>query len=68
MIDEAVLAGEIRHVNARFMAGLFRYIAAAIRDEDLLEAAGLTAGEALAEVDTVIWGGLELECSADDKA
>jgi AcrR family transcriptional regulator len=68
LIAEAEQAGEIRQVNARFMAGLFRYIASAIRDEDLLEAAGLTAGEALAEVDTVIWGGLELRSGADDKA
>jgi AcrR family transcriptional regulator len=60
LIDEAAQADEIRPVNARFMAGMFRYIAAAIRDEDLLESAGLTAGEALVEVDTVIWGGLQL--------
>ena len=68
LIDEAARAGEIRPVNARFMAGLFRYIAAAIRDEDLLEAAGLTAGEALREVDTVIWGGLAPGCPTDDEA
>ncbi len=65
LIDEAAAAGEIRPVNARFMAGMFRYIAAAIRDEDLLEAAGLTAGEALLEVDTVIWGGLRLSCGPE---
>jgi len=68
LIEEAAQAGEIRRVNARFMAGMFRYIAAAIRDEDLLEAAGLTAGEALLEVDTVIWGGLELGRCADAPA
>lgn len=60
LIEVAAQAGEIRPVNARFMAGMFRYIAMAIRDENLLEAAGLTAGEALLEVDTVIWGGLQL--------
>jgi len=60
LIAEAAQAGEIQQVNARFLAGLFRYIAAGIRDEDLLEASGLTASEALLEVDTVIWGGLEL--------
>jgi len=65
LIDDAARAGEIRQVNARFMAGMFRYIAAAIRDEDLLDAAGLTAGEALLEVDTVIWGGLELAARKD---
>ena len=65
LIEDAVKVGEIRPVNARFMAGMFRYIAAAIRDEDLLDAAGLTAGEALLEVDTVIWGGLQLTCETE---
>jgi hypothetical protein len=37
---------------------MFRYIAFAIRDEDLLGRAGLTAREALLEVDTMIWDGL----------
>jgi len=58
LIETAASAGEIRPVNARFIAGMFRYIAMAIRDENLLESADLTAGEALLEVDTVIWGGL----------
>jgi AcrR family transcriptional regulator len=62
LIDEAAQAGEIRPVNARFMAGMFMHIAAAIRDEDLLHAAELTAAEALLEVDTVIWGGLLRGC------
>jgi len=65
LIEDASQAGEIRAVNARFMAGMFRYIAMSIRDEELLESAGLTAGEALQEVDTVIWRGLEFPCEPD---
>jgi len=68
LIAEAAEAGEIRQVNAQFLAGLFRYIAAAIRDEDLLETSGLTASEALMEVDSVIWGGLELGNHPDSDA
>jgi len=58
LLDEAARSGEIRSFNPRFLAGLFRHIAAAIRDEDLLEASGLTASEALIEVDALVWGGL----------
>jgi len=60
LISEAEHAGEIRHINARFLAGMFLYIAASIRDEDLLDAAGITAGEALMQIDEIIWGGLDL--------
>jgi AcrR family transcriptional regulator len=59
LLEEAAKAGEIRPVNARFMAGTLRYIAFAIRDEDLLEAAGLTAGEAHREIEAIIWDGLQ---------
>jgi AcrR family transcriptional regulator len=58
LIDEAAQEGEIRSVNARFMAGLFRHVAAAVRDEDLLESAGLSAAEALLQIDGIIWEGL----------
>ncbi len=58
LLEEAAQAGEIRPVNVRFAVGMFRYIAFAIRDEDLLAAAGLTAREALLEVDTMIWEGV----------
>jgi AcrR family transcriptional regulator len=58
LLEEAADAGEARPVNAVFLARLLRYIAMAIRDEDLLLQAGLTAGEALLEVDTVIWDGV----------
>ena len=36
LLDEAARAGEIRPINIRFAVGMFRYIAFAIRDEDLL--------------------------------
>ena len=58
LLEEAAEAGEIRRVNVPFAVGMFRYIAFAIRDEDLLAAAGLTAREALLEVDTMIWDGM----------
>jgi len=58
LLDEAAEAGEIRPVNATFLAGMLRYVAIAVRDEDLLDRAGLTAREALLEVDTIIWEGV----------
>jgi len=45
-------------VNPTFLVGMLRYIAQAVRDEDLLARAGLTAREALLEVDTIIWDGV----------
>ncbi len=46
-------------MNVPFAVGMFKYIAFAVRDEDLLAAAGLTAQRgALLEVDTMIWDGL----------
>ena len=66
LLEEAAQAGEIRPVNVRFAVGMFRYIAFAIRDEDLLASAGLTAREALLEVDTMIWDGMTRD--ADGKA
>ena len=58
LLKEASDAGEVQSVNARFMAGLFRHVAASLRDEDLLESAGLTAAEAAMEIDRIIWEGL----------
>ena len=56
LLDEAAKAGEIRPINVRFAVGMFRYIAFAVRDEDLLAAAGLTAREAMLEVDKIDMG------------
>jgi AcrR family transcriptional regulator len=61
LLEEAARAGEIRQLNVRFAVGMFRYIAFAVRDEDLLAAAGLSAREALLEVDTMIWDGIQYE-------
>ncbi len=61
LLEEASQAGEIRPLNIRFAVGMFRYIAMAIRDEDLLTAAGLTAREALLEVDKIIWDGVRCD-------
>ena len=58
LLDEAARTGEIRPINVRFAVGMFRYIAFAVRDEDLLAAAGLTAREAMLEVDKIIWDGV----------
>ena len=58
LLDEAARAGEIPRINVRFASGLFRHIAAAVRDEDLLESSGLTAAGALEEIDRIIWYGL----------
>jgi AcrR family transcriptional regulator len=59
LLEEAAQAGEIRPVNVPFAVGMFRYIAVAVRDQDLLDRAGLTAREALLEVDTMIWDGVQ---------
>ena len=66
LLKEASDAGEVQSVNARFMAGLFRHVAASLRDEDLLEASGLTAAEAAMEIDRIIWEGL-LPCPPDEQ-
>jgi AcrR family transcriptional regulator len=58
LVSEAAEAGEIRHVNPTFLVGMLRYVAMAVRDEDLLDRAGLTAREALMEMDTIIWDGV----------
>ena len=58
LLQVAADTGEIRPVNPTFLVGMLRYIAQAVRDEDLLARAGLTAREALLEVDTIIWDGV----------
>ncbi len=60
LIAEAVRAGEARPVNPRLMAGLLRHLGRAVRDEDMLEVAGVTAGEALFEVESLLLEGLRL--------
>ena len=58
LLDEAVKADEIRPMNTRFLAHVFRQVAVAIRDEQALLESGLTAEQALLQVDEMIWEGL----------
>jgi len=58
LLDEAVESGELRPVNTRFLTHVFRQMAVVIRDERALAESGLTATEALMEVDGFIWDGL----------
>lgn len=58
LIAETVRSGDARPVNPRLMAGLLRHLARAVRDEDMLEAAGVTAGEALLEIEGLLLEGL----------
>ena len=47
-------------MNPLLMAGLLRHLGRAVRDEDMLEVAGVTAGEALFEVESLLLEGLRL--------
>ena len=58
LLDEAVNAGEIGPANTRFLAHVFRQLAVVIRDERALTESGLTAEQALLQVDQMIWDGL----------
>jgi AcrR family transcriptional regulator len=58
LLDEAVAAGEVDAVNTRFLAPVFRAMALVVRDERVLAASGLTAEQAILEIDRVIWDGI----------
>ena len=58
LLDAAVVAGEIKPTNTRFLAELFRYMSRAIRDEQALRLSGLTTEEAALLVDGLIWDGI----------
>ncbi len=58
LIEEAAGSGEVRPINARFAAEFIRYSSAAVRDESLLERAGLSAAEGMLAFDTIVWEGL----------
>jgi AcrR family transcriptional regulator len=55
----AVDAGEIRQVNRRFLGEMLRKVAVLVRDGRVLGASGLTAGQAVLEIDAIIWGGIQ---------
>jgi len=58
LLEGAVMAGEIRPMNTRFLAQVFGQIALVVRDEQELSKSGLTAAEAIREVDHIIWEGI----------
>jgi AcrR family transcriptional regulator len=58
LLEGAVMAGEIRPMNTRFLAQVFGQIALVVRDEQELSKSGLTAAEAILEVDHIIWEGI----------
>jgi AcrR family transcriptional regulator len=58
LVECAVEAGEIRPVNIRFLAETLRRIGLVTRDERVLSASGLTAEQAVLEVDSLLWDGL----------
>ncbi len=61
LLEEAARVGELRPLNPRFIAGLLRYVAAAVRDEPLLDAAGMNAGEAILDIEKLLWQGLRAD-------
>jgi AcrR family transcriptional regulator len=58
LINEAVKAGEVRRINTKFHAQMYRQMALLIRDEELLRKSGLSASQAIAEVESLIWEGI----------
>jgi len=58
LLSEAVKAGEIRPINTEFHAQVYRQMALLIRDEALLRKCGLSASQAIAEVESLIWEGI----------
>jgi AcrR family transcriptional regulator len=58
LVDDAVSAGEVRPINTRFLALLVRQQAIVVRDEAALADCGLTAEQAMLEVDQMIWNGV----------
>jgi len=58
LLDDAVEAGELAPMNTRFLAQVLRQMALVVRDERVLGACGITADQAMLEVDRMIWDGL----------
>jgi AcrR family transcriptional regulator len=57
-IDEGIRSGEFRPVNGRFAAEIISRGSRATRDPAVLEATGLSAGEAVSQLGTLVVGGL----------
>ena len=60
LLDEAIDAGELEPMNTCFLAQALRQIAFLVRDEQVLSACGITADQAMLEVDRMIWNGLRM--------
>jgi AcrR family transcriptional regulator len=58
LLDDAVEAGELEITNTRFLAHVFRQIALIVRDEEVLSLCGISAAQAMLEVERVFWGGM----------
>jgi len=58
LLDHAAEAGEIEPTNTRFLAHVLRQIAFVVRDERILGECGLTAAQAMLEVDRFVWNGI----------
>jgi AcrR family transcriptional regulator len=58
LLDDAVDAGEIKPMKTLFLAHVFRQMAVVVRDERTLQTSGLTAEQALLQVDQMIWDGI----------
>ncbi|HUL39302.1 MAG TPA: TetR/AcrR family transcriptional regulator, partial [Methanomassiliicoccales archaeon] len=61
LLNEAVEEGEVRSINTKFLANVFRQMALVIRDEQLLSDCGMTHTQALFEVERIIWDGIRFE-------
>jgi AcrR family transcriptional regulator len=58
LLDDAVDAGELGAFNTRFLGQVLLRIALLVGDEQLLGACGLTAEQAMLEIDHMIWDGI----------
>jgi AcrR family transcriptional regulator len=58
LVLSAQEAGEVRPVNTRFLGEMLRQVGFVTRDERVLSASGLTAEQAVLEVDRMIWDGI----------
>jgi AcrR family transcriptional regulator len=61
LLDEAVEAGDIEPANTRFLAHLFRQMALVVRNEALLSGSGITASDAVIEIDRIMWDGIRIK-------
>jgi AcrR family transcriptional regulator len=58
LLEAGVEAGEIREINARFVAHVLRQIGYVTRDQHVLDTVGLTAEQAIMQVDDLLWDGI----------